>query len=93
MATAIEKIPKLLKGLDAKNKYYIYLLLLDKRVMTIPEIQKELEKKYNVKIAYSSIQSLLDSMHRAGIIEYIEERPRKVKLLKKIDIIVEDISD
>lgn len=69
------------------------MLLLDRKVMTIPEIQKELEKRFNTKIAYASIQSLLDSMHRAGIVEYIEDRPRKVRLLKKIDIIVEDVSD
>ena len=92
MAIEIKTIPRILKGLDAVNKYYIYLLLLEnRRPMTIPEIQKALEDKFNVKIAYSSIQTLLDSMHRAGIIEYIEERPRKVKLIKKINIIIQDI--
>jgi len=94
MATKIEIIPKILKGLDATNKYRSYLILLENRKpMTIPEIQKELEDKFNEKLAYGSIQSLLESMHRAGIIEFIEERPRKVRLLKKIDITIEDISE
>lgn len=93
MATSIELIPRILKGLDAKNKYYIYLILLDKKVLTIPEIQNELEKRFGVKIAYSSILSLLDSMYRAGIIDYIEEKPRKVRLIKKVDVIVRDVSE
>jgi len=93
MAITFKEIPRILKGLDAMSKYCIYLILLEKKEpMSIPEIQKELEKRYNIKIAYGSIQSLLDNMYRAGIIDYIEGRPRKVKLLKKIEITVEDLS-
>ena len=91
MTTTIDEIPQILKGLSSQNKYYIYLLLLDRRIMSISEIQKELERKFNVRITYSSVQSLLDSMYRAGIIKYIDERPRKVKLLKKIDFIIQNL--
>jgi len=93
MVTTVKEIPKILRGLDATSKYCIYLILLEKKEpMTIPEIQKELERRFSIKIAYGSIQSLLDNMYRAGIIDYIEERPRKVKLLKKIEITVKDLS-
>ena len=88
----LEELSRIFKGLDHPTKYYVYTILLDgKEPLSISEIKKKLREIYDVDLAYSSVESLINSMQEAGIVKKITGRPKKVKLLKKITVSVENL--
>ena len=89
---SLEELPRIFRGLDHPTKYYVYLILLKSdEPLAISEIQKKLKEHFNVDLAYSSVESLINSMQEAGIVEKITGRPKKVKLLKKITVSIESL--
>ncbi len=88
----IRELSKIFKGLDHPSKYYVYLVLLDSREpLTIPRIQKMLREKFGIDMPYSNVNSLINTMQDAGLVVKIADNPKRVKLLKKVEVKIEDL--
>jgi|Deesub1362A_J573_1020465.scaffolds.fasta_scaffold00342_58 hypothetical protein len=73
----------------------IYEILLKNKgkALTVTEIRHELMEKYNIFQEYVRIKHHLQMMVDGKIVEYIRHarRPDEFKLIKKVDLIVEDL--